>query len=133
MGFPCGSSGKESACNAGDLGSIPGLGSSPGEGKGYLLHYSILENSMDCIVHSVTKSWMQLRSPSKTVLRTGVVAAWRWSDCEKIPHVKGQRRSPSKMVRGANLHLESNPIPPRDPQRAQTNIVCTRTQRSHRD
>ena len=39
-GFPCGSAGKESACNAGDLGSIPGLGRSPGEGKGYTLQYS---------------------------------------------------------------------------------------------
>ena len=54
--FPCGSAGKESACNAGDLGSIPGLGRSPGEGNGYPLQYSGLENSMDCIVHGVTKS-----------------------------------------------------------------------------
>ena len=45
--FPCGSVGKESACNAGDLGSIPGLGRSPGEGKRYPLQYSGLENSMD--------------------------------------------------------------------------------------
>ena len=45
--FPCGSAGKESACNVGDLGSIPGLGISPGEGKGYPLQYSGLENSMD--------------------------------------------------------------------------------------
>ena len=45
----CSSVGKESACNAGDLGSIPGLGRSPGEGKGYPLQYSGLENSMDCI------------------------------------------------------------------------------------
>ena len=52
--FPCGSAGKESACNAGDLGSIPGLGRSPGEGKGYPFQYSGLENSMDCIVHGVT-------------------------------------------------------------------------------
>ena len=59
-GFPCGSAGKESACNAGDLGSIPGLGRSPGEGKGYPLQYSGLENSMDCIVHAVTKSWTGL-------------------------------------------------------------------------
>ena len=44
LGFPGGSAGKESACNAGDLGSIPGVGRSPGEGKGS----SILENSMDC-------------------------------------------------------------------------------------
>ena len=40
-----------------DLGSVPGLGQSPGEGNGYPLQYSGLENSMDCIVHSVTKSW----------------------------------------------------------------------------
>ena len=55
-GFPCGSVGKESACNAGDLGLIPGLGRSPGEGKGYPLQYSGLENSMGCIVHVVTES-----------------------------------------------------------------------------
>ena len=47
----CGSAGKEFTCNAGDLGSIPGLGRSPGEGKGYPLQYSGLENSMDCMVH----------------------------------------------------------------------------------
>ena len=47
MGFPGGSDGKESACNVGDLGLIPGLGRSPGEGHGYLLQYSCLENSMD--------------------------------------------------------------------------------------
>ena len=57
---PCGSAGKKSACNAGDLGLIPGLGRSPGEGKGYPLQYSGLENSMDCIVPMVTKSWTQL-------------------------------------------------------------------------
>ena len=56
----CGSAGKESVCNAGDLGSIPGLGRSPGEGKGYPLQYSGLENSMDCIVHGVAKIWTQL-------------------------------------------------------------------------
>ena len=53
--FPCGSAGKESTCNVGDLGSIHGLGRSPGEGKGYPLQYSGLENSMDCIVHGVAK------------------------------------------------------------------------------
>jgi len=57
LGFPCGSAGKESACNEGELGLIPGLGRSPGEGKGYLLQYSVLEDSMDCIVHGVTESW----------------------------------------------------------------------------
>ena len=59
-GFPCGSVGKESACHVGDLGSIPGLGRSPGQGKGYPLQYSGLENSMDCIVHGVAKSQTQL-------------------------------------------------------------------------
>ena len=51
-----GSAGKESACNVGDLGLIPGSGRSPGEGNGYPLQYSGLENSMDCIVHGVAKS-----------------------------------------------------------------------------
>ena len=60
LGFPCGSACKESACNARDLDLIPGLGRSPGEGKGYLLQYSGLENSMDFIVHGVSKSQTQL-------------------------------------------------------------------------
>ena len=47
LGLPCGSTDKESACSAGDLGSIPGLGRFPGEGKGCPLQYSGLENSMD--------------------------------------------------------------------------------------
>ena len=47
LGFPCDSAGKDSTCNAGDLGSIPGLERSPGEGKGYPLQYSGLENSTD--------------------------------------------------------------------------------------
>ena len=51
---------KESACIVGDLGLIPGLGRSPGEGKGYPLQYSGLENSMDCMVHEVAKSWTRL-------------------------------------------------------------------------
>ena len=60
LGFPCGSAGKESAHNAGDLGSIRGLGRSPGEGRGYPFQYSSLENSMDYTVHGVTKSQTQL-------------------------------------------------------------------------
>ena len=56
QGFTRDSAGKESSCNAGDLGSIPGLGRSPGEGKGYPLQYSGLENSMDSMVHGVAKS-----------------------------------------------------------------------------
>ena len=61
FGFPGGSAGKESARNVGDLGSIPGLGRSPGEGNGYPLQYSGLENFMDHIVHEVTRRWTQLR------------------------------------------------------------------------
>ena len=53
--FPDSSVGKESTCDAGDSGSIPGSGRSPGEGIGYPLQYSGLENSMDCIVYGVTK------------------------------------------------------------------------------
>ena len=60
LGFPCGSVGKESACNAGDLGSIPGLGRYPGEGKGHPLQYSSLENSTDCTVLGVAKSQTRL-------------------------------------------------------------------------
>ena len=64
-GFPGGSDGKESACNAGDLDLIPRLGRSPGEGNGYPLQYSCLKNSMDrgawwATVHGVTKSWTSL-------------------------------------------------------------------------
>ena len=62
MGFPCGSAGKESTCNVGDLSSIPGLGRSPGEEEGYPLQYSGMENSMDCILqfsHSVVSGSLQ--------------------------------------------------------------------------
>ena len=65
MGLPCSSDGKESACNAGDVDSIPGLGRYPGEGEGNSLQYSCLKNPMDrgawwAIVHRVTKSRTQL-------------------------------------------------------------------------
>ena len=65
MGFPGGASGKESACQTGDTGYIPGSGRSPGEGNGSPLQYSCLENPMDggawwATVHGVTKSWTRL-------------------------------------------------------------------------
>ena len=65
MGFPSGSDSKKSACNAGDLGLIPGSGRSPGEGNGNPLQYSCLEKPMDrgtwrTTVHGVTRSWTQL-------------------------------------------------------------------------
>ena len=73
MGFPWVSAGKESACNAGDLGSITGLGRPPGQGKGYPLQYSGLENSIDCIVHGVTKSQTQLRDYHFHFLSSGML------------------------------------------------------------
>ena len=69
-GFPYGSAGKESACIEGDLGSIPWFGKIPGEGKGYPLQYSGLENSMDCIVHGVTKSQTGLSDSHFTLLNS---------------------------------------------------------------
>ena len=76
LGFPCGSAGKESARNAGDLGSIPGLERSPGEGKSYPLQYSGLENSMDWIAHGVPKSHSQLSKTEQFSLR--LLSPWRY-------------------------------------------------------
>ena len=80
--FPDSSVGKESACNVGDLGSIPGSGRSPGEGKDYPLQYSDLENSMDCIVHGVANSWTLLsnfhfHALDKEMATHSNVLAWR--------------------------------------------------------
>ena len=69
LGFPCGSASKESTSNVGDLDWISGLGRSSVEGKGYPLHYSSLQNSIDCIVHEIAESDMTERlSLSVTVL-----------------------------------------------------------------
>ena len=75
-GFPNSLVGKQSACNAGDLGSVPGLGRSPGEGKGYPVQYSGLENSMDCRVHRVTKSQTRL---SNFHFQFHAAGSWAWS------------------------------------------------------
>ena len=102
-GFPGNSAGKESACNAGDPGSIPGSGRSPGEGIGYALQYSWLENSMDrgawwATVHGVAKSRTQLSnlhlvtrvSPWEPALylcsaRSQEYIHWSWFLLLKIP------------------------------------------------
>ena len=73
MGFPGGSDGKESTCNVGDLGLIPGLGRSPGEGNSYPHQYSGLENFMNrgawqAAVHWVVKSWTQLSNVHTCIL-----------------------------------------------------------------
>ena len=77
MGFPGGSEVKASACNEGDLGSIPGLGRSPGEGNGYPLQYSCLENPMDrgawwATVHGVPKSRIQLSDFTKLYINGNI-------------------------------------------------------------
>ena len=77
LGFPCGSAGKESTCNAGDLGLIPGLDRSPREGKGYPFQYSGLENSMDCIVHGVSKSCTWL-SDFQPLIRLMILSFIQW-------------------------------------------------------
>ena len=77
LGFPCGSADKESTCNVGDLGSNPGLGRSPGEGKGYPLQYSGLENSRDCIVNGAAKSWTRLSDFYPPIMISTIVGKWK--------------------------------------------------------
>ena len=85
-GFPCGSADKEFSCSVGDLGSIPGLGRSPGEGNGYPLQYSGRENSMDCIVHGVAKSRTWLSHLHFTSLYP-----WKKSYDQPRQYIKKQR------------------------------------------
>ena len=93
--FPGNSDGKESACNAGDLGLIPGWGRSPGKGNGYLLQYFCLENSMDrgawwAIVPGVAKSWTQLNFRGFPVSSDSKESACNEGDLSLIP---GSERS----------------------------------------
>ena len=93
-GFPCGSAGKESTCNAGDLGLIPELGRCPGEGKGYPLQYSGLENSMGCpwgLKESDTTDWLSL-SPS-----------WLYLVFLKLTYCRPSALAPSIQYRALNL------------------------------
>ena len=78
LGFPCGSAGKEAACNVVDLGLIPGFGRYPGEVKGYQHHYSGLENSTDCIVQS--------RARLSNFHFTFLLYSRLFSDCEVAIH-----------------------------------------------
>ena len=107
LGFPGGSDGKASACNMGDLGSIPGLGRSPGEGSGNPLQYSGLENSMDrgawlATVHGVSKSRSQRRNFTFAFHFRGIrraelrrfVLAWRipgMGEPDGLPSMGSQR------------------------------------------
>ena len=97
LGFPGGSADKESTCNVRDLGSIPGLGRSLGEEKGYPLQYSGLENFMDCIGHGVTKSQTWLSN----FHFHGYICSINYS------HVKGKRINKLKRESGLTL-LDSN-------------------------
>ena len=97
LGFPDGSAGKESACNMGELGSIPGLGRSPGEGKGFPLQYYGLGNSMDCIVHGVAKSWTRLSDFHFTYLEPSSLTTPSlgvWSLCPCSTREVPQRKLP---------------------------------------
>ena len=82
LGFLGGSVGKESACGGGDLGSIPGLGRSLGEGKGYPLQYSGLENSMDCKESDMTERLLLSLST--------LISHWMWVAGKVSPFGRGQ-------------------------------------------
>ena len=100
LGFPFGSAGKESACNAGDLGSIPGLGISPGEEKGYPLQYSGLENSMNYTVHGVAKGCTRL---SNFHFQCIIMAA-----LSVLSHLPHQGKMNSALVQSPPQLLSSN-------------------------
>ena len=122
MGFPCGSAGKESICNAGDLGLIPGMGRAPGERKGYPLQYSGLENFMDSpwVPKRVGHDWVTftfhfhflfsfafhffsqlfVRPPQTTILPFCISFSWGWFwawtvrvDSAELKPGKGRARS----------------------------------------
>ena len=78
LGFPCGSVGKESTCNVGDLGSIPGLGRSPGEGKGYPLQYSGLENSVCGVAELDRTEQLSLSLPFPVATLSSCWVLWAW-------------------------------------------------------
>ena len=100
-GFPGGSDGKESACNAGDPGSIPGLGRSPGKGNGDPLQYSCLKNSMDrgawrATVHGVAKSRTLLSSQHRVI--TYCIAQGTLLSALRTPEWQGMSRSEGMYV-----------------------------------
>ena len=103
LSFPCGAAGKESTCSAEDLGLLPELGRSPGEGKGYPLQYSDLENSMDCIVHGVAKSWTRTEQLS---------LSHRWlSGIESVFADAGDTADTGSIPRSARFPGEGNGNP----------------------
>ena len=117
LGFLCGSASKESAHNAGDQGLIPGLGRSPGEGKGYPLQYSGLENSMDCIVHGVAKSWTQRPMPPHPGPNEFFEIAWN-SNSSNRPFQCPLKCSKSIKKRKLHVYFCSVPVKA-DPEKTQ--------------
>ena len=121
--FPVGSDGKESTCNVGDPGSIPGLGRSPGEGNDNPLHSCCLENSMDCIVHGVAKSWTQLSS-----FHSSLQEIWVQSLVQEEPTCLGVTKPmPQYEVHATqlesgphSLQLEKSPCNSEDPVQSKT-------------
>ena len=117
LGFSGGSAGKESTCNVGELGSIPGLGRSPGERKGYPLQYSGLENSMDCIVHGVAKSQTRLskfhfhfHTSLKLKLQYFGHLMWTVNSLEKtlmLGKIEGRRRRGQQRMRWLDGIIDS--------------------------
>ena len=101
-GFPGSSAGKESACNAGDLGSIPGLGRSPGERHGNPLQSSCLENPMDSIVHGSLTQWTWVWPSS---------GSWWWTGRPGVPQSVGSQRARQEWETELNWFLlEPNPL-----------------------
>ena len=96
----CGSTGKESGCSVGDLSSIPGLGRSPGEGKGYPLQYSSLENFMDCIVHGGPK---ESNTTERFSLSLFIKKKWHQENFCKAGDRKGSRSVMSDSLRPRGL------------------------------
>ena len=88
------SAGKESACNVGDLGSIPGLGRSPGEGNGCPLQYSGLENSLDCVIHGAAKSQTRLSDFHFHWWLSGKESACKAGDAGDMGSIPGSGRPP---------------------------------------
>ena len=112
-GFPHSSTGKESTCNEGDPGLIPGLGRSAGEGIGYRLQYSGLENSMDCIVHRVakTRTWLSDWSDLIWLYPARLLCPWGFSRQEYwsgLPcPLPGGSSQPGIKPRSSTLLVES--------------------------
>ena len=123
LGLLCGSAGKESACNEGDLGSTPGFGRSPGEGKGCPLQYSCLQNSMDHIGYGITKSWTRLKDFSLHFQEISPESRLDWS----LPVPSGI--SSLKPAKTYTLAFPRSQLSPLD---RKPSVVQTSSQRSRR-